>query len=554
MQNKFWVGVSLVILFFNPVIGTVIYAVEENNSSEVEISDQLDGNVPVIDNVKPDMAFSATLDLERKGEVESPQGADNGLNEKQEKSQNSKDDSELENSSSISEGTWGSSAVEYDGETKTLTIHEGTIGGEKIGFSSNEVERIVVMPGVILPENSEFLFGRSSYGEEGNVNRFEGLYSLTGIENFDTSNVTNMRGMFFKSMILDNASDLAGISGWDTSKVTDMSSMFKQSDIGNFFDLSGWDTSNVINMSEMFSETYNMKYGPRFSNWDTSKVTDMSSMFYYSSQLKSIDFSGWNTSQVLDMRDMFYGSMDVKTIKLGKNSIFNATVHLSDIAGSRYERYYSRRWIDKETEIAYDSSEVFMDTYDGTHPGIYTWERFYPYMIVKDSTINIGDTWSPADNFVSASRSYNNLIDISYITVTGTVDTEKAGIYKIEYFINVGFNPNFAEVKKDKFDEVDEDDGPIGVRSLYAVAYVTVVDKPEPTKPEPTKPEPTKPEPTKPEPTKLFKKNTYNQSGTSKLPETGEIVDGSIILTGVIVVMTSTLLFVLRKKYQGIHK
>ena len=67
------------------------------------------------------------------------------------------------------------------------------------------------------------------------------------------------------------------ISTWDTSNVTDMNGMFFNAyqfnqDIGN------WLTSNVTDMNCMFSEAH--EFNQDIGNWDTSNVIDMNGMFY----------------------------------------------------------------------------------------------------------------------------------------------------------------------------------------------------------------------------------------------------------------------------------
>lgn len=51
----------------------------------------------------------------------------------------------------------------------------------------------------------------------------------------------------------------------------------------------------------------------------------------------------------------------------------------------------------------------------------------------KDSTLYVGDFWQAQHNFISATDKDGNLITINEIKVTGSVDTSKAGIYKITY-------------------------------------------------------------------------------------------------------------------------
>ncbi len=137
------------------------------------------------------------------------------------------------------------------------------------------------------------------------------------LDNWDTSNVTNMSHMFFKSRFnqpLDN---------WDTSSVTNMSFMF----FNSYFDqpLNRWDTSNVTDMSAMFMRSY---FDQPLNNWDTSNVSDMNHMFvssYFNQPLNN-----WNTSNVNDMSDMFH------------NSYFNQDISAWDVANvTEYQRFDS---------------------------------------------------------------------------------------------------------------------------------------------------------------------------------------------------------------------
>ncbi|MDA8763221.1 BspA family leucine-rich repeat surface protein, partial [Flavobacteriaceae bacterium] len=126
------------------------------------------------------------------------------------------------------------------------------------------------------------------------------------ISSWDTSNVTNMSGMF------DNARDFnQNIGSWDTSSVTDMSDMFK-GDVnawsnfqnGGSNSIGNWDVSSVTDMSNMFygKQRFNVNIG----SWDTSSVTNMSGMFGHSEFNQNI--GSWDVSNVTNMREMFYGN------------------------------------------------------------------------------------------------------------------------------------------------------------------------------------------------------------------------------------------------------
>lgn len=96
------------------------------------------------------------------------------------------------------------------------------------------------------------------------------------------------------------------IKNWqnlDTSQTTNMAGMFRASG-QQTIDVSDFDTSQVTNMSEMFKENGNLTgniIGLNSGKFDTSHVTDMTSMFYsvgsYSFQL-TLDLSSFDVGQI----------------------------------------------------------------------------------------------------------------------------------------------------------------------------------------------------------------------------------------------------------------
>ena len=84
---------------------------------------------------------------------------------------------------------------------------------------------------------------------------FENCINLYSIDftNFDTSNITNMEGMFSHCHQLK---ELKGINNFKTSKVKNMRGMFNE--CNNLINLDlNFDTSNVIDMECMFNEFMN---------------------------------------------------------------------------------------------------------------------------------------------------------------------------------------------------------------------------------------------------------------------------------------------------------
>ncbi|MGC3054143.1 bacterial Ig-like domain-containing protein, partial [Enterococcus faecalis] len=52
---------------------------------------------------------------------------------------------------------------------------------------------------------------------------------------------------------------------------------------------------------------------------------------------------------------------------------------------------------------------------------------------VKDTTIYVGDSWKPEENLVSATDKTGQDVPFEKITVSGQVDTSKAGVFPIVY-------------------------------------------------------------------------------------------------------------------------
>jgi LPXTG-motif cell wall-anchored protein/uncharacterized repeat protein (TIGR02543 family) len=61
------------------------------------------------------------------------------------------------------------------------------------------------------------------------------------------------------------------------------------------------------------------------------------------------------------------------------------------------------------------------------------WAKDFTAIEAKDSTIYVGDSWTAADNFVSAADQDGKTVDFKDVTVAGTVDTTQAGDYVITY-------------------------------------------------------------------------------------------------------------------------
>ena len=97
------------------------------------------------------------------------------------------------------------------------------------------------------------------------------------IEDWNTSEVTDMSGLFYPETMYHYSDFIEDISKWDTSKVTNMSYMFFHNWRFNQ-PIGEWDTSNVIYMEGMFAGA--LFFNQPIGEWDTSKVTNMRDLFY----------------------------------------------------------------------------------------------------------------------------------------------------------------------------------------------------------------------------------------------------------------------------------
>ena len=167
-------------------------------------------------------------------------------------------------------------------------------------------------------------------------NMFRGVYNsstqtylpaLTSIDfgdNFNTSNVTSMSGMFYGCSSLTSLN----LSNLNTENVTDMSGMFVGCSSLTSLNLSNLNTSNVTTMYNMFNNCSSLT-SLNLSIFNTSNVTYMSQMFIGCSSLTSLNLSNFNTSNVMDIGWMFASCSSLTNLNL---SNFN-TSNVTDMSG-----------------------------------------------------------------------------------------------------------------------------------------------------------------------------------------------------------------------------
>ncbi|MDQ0567948.1 BspA family leucine-rich repeat surface protein [Mycoplasma yeatsii] len=155
--------------------------------------------------------------------------------------------------------------------------------------------------------------------------------TITGLESWNTSNVTNMSKMFWAARNFNQPLN------FNTSNVTNMSEMFWHA--RNFNQPLNFNTSKVTDMSGMFNAARNFNQP---LNFNTSNVTNMSQMFFNCWDFNQ-PLNTWDVSNVNDMSQMFQGafkfnqnisSWDVRIKDPEKFNNFNASGH-SEFTGDK---------------------------------------------------------------------------------------------------------------------------------------------------------------------------------------------------------------------------
>ena len=211
------------------------------------------------------------------------------------------------------------SNISYDADSQTVTISAGEIDNQWYNSSliAGNIKHINITGRVTVANgDASHLFGSSrSYNPLSSS-----LQDITGLNNLDTSNVTNMEAMFAS----DRGLTTLNISSFNTGNVTDMRNMFDFDLALPSLDVSNFDTSKVTDMSGMFNgDSYLTSLD--VSNFNTSEVTDMSSMFNGDNSLTSLDVSNFDTSKVTNMNNMFNGDTGLTSLNVSNFDTSNVS-------------------------------------------------------------------------------------------------------------------------------------------------------------------------------------------------------------------------------------
>lgn len=135
-----------------------------------------------------------------------------------------------------------------------------------------------------------------------------------GDEDFYIDNIS----LLFTGGSRDSCIDVL-IKHIDWSKITKIQNAFKEVKVSTL-DFSNADTSNITNMYGLFNNCLNLE-NLNISSFDTRNVTDMAYMFANLKKISSIDLSNFNFSNATSLNYMFHGCEKLTTLIADFNTV-----------------------------------------------------------------------------------------------------------------------------------------------------------------------------------------------------------------------------------------
>ena len=179
---------------------------------------------------------------------------------------------------------------------------------------------------------------------------FEGMLNLetiTGLNYLNTSEVTNMYGMFVYCSGLTSVD----LSSFNTSKVTNMYAMFAYCSGLTSVDLSSFNTSKVANMSYMFYGCTNLRTISVGSGWSTAAVTNSVGMFDVCTSLVGGQGTAYNDS---NPKDKTYAHIDGGTSNPGYFTAAGTEAYACYTPSNTTLTFYYDNQRDSRTGTTYD--------------------------------------------------------------------------------------------------------------------------------------------------------------------------------------------------------
>lgn len=253
---------------------------------------------------------------------------------------------------------------------------------------------------------------------------FSSMTNLKSIDlqNFDTSDTTNMSYMFQNCNVLEKLN----LDSFDTFKVTNMSYMFHNCKSLLTLNNNNFNTSNVINMSDMFHGCEKLSE-INTKHFNTEKVTDISSMFRDCNNVEELNLSNFNTKNVRYMGSMFYTSY-------GKNALLkNVDVSSFDTSNvtSMYNLFYNKKNLEELDLSNFNTAKV--TSFEGL---------FYNNRKLTSLDLSNFDSSSVTDyGGGSRASTFEECVSLVELNISN-MNFDKAVTYDKRLFINVPLSTN----------------------------------------------------------------------------------------------------------------
>ncbi|WP_076635116.1 bacterial Ig-like domain-containing protein [Lactiplantibacillus plantarum] len=206
----------------------------------------------------------------------------------------------------VSTGTLGTSAWQYT-DDGVLTIHAGDWTGvgdvsDVPGDFGSELTKVVIDGPINAGTDTSYMFRYNP-----------NLASIDGLENLDTSKVTDFSMMFIGTKI----ADFSGLAHWNVSSGTSFDSMFASDSRVKSYDLSQWQLNTVqpVSLKRMFSFNTALT-SIDLSTWNVRMVTDIDGLFNGDKSLTTADLHGWNLLNVTALSSMFLNDTNLTDLDI----------------------------------------------------------------------------------------------------------------------------------------------------------------------------------------------------------------------------------------------
>ncbi|WEV72519.1 BspA family leucine-rich repeat surface protein [Bifidobacterium sp. ESL0790] len=311
--------------------------------------------------------------------------------------------------------TWGTSTIIQNAVSAPRTGNEtyylydvgpGTIGS----FETSSWKRLLNYYNTSVPDGTRLRFTDPEHTKlpADSSRMFSGISTpgfldMDQIGRLDTSQVTNMSNLFYKSPSVTGTSVL---KNWDTSKVTDMTNMFRNTRVSEISALSHWNLDKVQNMSWMFYDAH-VQTLDGAENISFPALTNMSCMFALDPDIKDVSVMGtWDTSHVTTMNRLFQGSQGYADQSPATDSLTELKgvdrIHMDSVTDASKMFAYNQNLTsiggirDLQVSNVNDVSSMFVDDWALTNLDLSGWDtrslkNVTTMLFMSDSRLHDGD-------------------------------------------------------------------------------------------------------------------------------------------------------------------